>query len=224
MKPGDYIRFLDAEGGGQVLAEEGERVWVCDDLGLEYWAFASNCVVVDSDLDSMLAGTRPKRKKMPDGKMEGAFSPGGHCSPGGSTAGAVRRECRGSANGSTSGSVGRSTRGSAGHSTATAGQSLAAMGQEGWVELDLHAESLPTKLNSVPLSDYLPLQLDHAVLALRKYARRKGLHIVFIHGVGDGSLRTALRLYVQEHYPAFECMDAPFYKYGYMGATLVVVR
>ncbi|MCU0376992.1 MAG: Smr/MutS family protein [Bacteroidales bacterium] len=56
-------------------------------------------------------------------------------------------------------------------------------------------------------------------------ALRTGVReIIFIHGVGSGKLKKELRRVISEHYPSCSYHDAPFARYGYGAATVVVIR
>ena len=70
----------------------------------------------------------------------------------------------------------------------------------------------------------LYLQMARVRLELGRHSKNKGLRIIFIHGKGDGTLRQAILDYVKESHPAFACFDAPFDKYGHLGATAVEIR
>jgi dsDNA-specific endonuclease/ATPase MutS2 len=47
--------------------------------------------------------------------------------------------------------------------------------------------------------------------------------IVFIHGVGNGTLKNELRRELQRKYSKYNFQDASFREYGY-GATMVIIR
>ena len=72
-------------------------------------------------------------------------------------------------------------------------------------------------------ADMLQLQLDkfHAVIA--ENSRRKGQKIVFIHGKGEGVLRSEIMKALKMRYKTFYVQDASFREYGF-GATMIVIR
>jgi len=56
-------------------------------------------------------------------------------------------------------------------------------------------------------------------------AIRSGLReIVFVHGQGSGRLRDEIRQIIAREYPGCIAGDASFARYGYGGATLVVIK
>lgn len=85
-------------------------------------------------------------------------------------------------------------------------------------EVDLHLKS------GYNNRDALDRQLAR-VRAEMDNALRRGLReVIFIHGVGSGKLKEELRRTITEHYPSCSYHDAPFARYGYGAATVVVVR
>ena len=52
--------------------------------------------------------------------------------------------------------------------------------------------------------------------------KNKGRRIVFIHGVGNGTLKTELRKQLERKYKGINYQDASFREYGY-GATMVII-
>lgn len=87
------------------------------------------------------------------------------------------------------------------------------------MEIDLHIEKLIPQRSSLEKHEMLSLQLETAKrqldFALSKHIRK----IVFIHGVGEGVLKTELEFLFQR-YGNLEFYDADYSKYG-MGATEV---
>jgi hypothetical protein len=56
-------------------------------------------------------------------------------------------------------------------------------------------------------------------------AIRAGNHeIVFVHGQGSGRLRDEIRQIIAGEYPDCVASDASFARYGYGGATLVIIK
>ncbi len=73
----------------------------------------------------------------------------------------------------------------------------------------------------------LPVALDLQIIRFRgelDAAIKAGLkEITFIHGVGTGVLKDELRRILIKDYPSIEYHDASFRKYGYGGATRVII-
>jgi dsDNA-specific endonuclease/ATPase MutS2 len=54
---------------------------------------------------------------------------------------------------------------------------------------------------------------------------RTGLkEIIFIHGVGNGKLKQELRRILETSYKTCSYQDAPFNRFGFGGATLVIIK
>ena len=89
--------------------------------------------------------------------------------------------------------------------------------------IDLHIERIPGNEN-VPEWAALEYQVGYFRQVIRENLRYKGKRIVFIHGDGDGTLRTAIRKELDEAF-ALSCSwnPAPAELYG-TGATAVVIR
>ena len=87
-------------------------------------------------------------------------------------------------------------------------------------EVDLHINQLVKSSKGMDNYDMLNLQLDTAKRKLEYAISKRILKIVFIHGVGEGVLKSELvRLF--QKYPV-KFYDASYNKYG-LGATEVVV-
>ncbi|MDR1499503.1 MAG: DUF2027 domain-containing protein [Tannerellaceae bacterium] len=91
------------------------------------------------------------------------------------------------------------------------------------IEVDLHITSLLDNISGLTPSDMLSYQLDRFRDILNQYADRKGQQIVFIHGKGNGVLRSSMEKELKHRYPSYNYQDASFREYGF-GATLVTVR
>lgn len=86
------------------------------------------------------------------------------------------------------------------------------------VEIDLHIEALPGGLG-VPKGKELPYQLEHFKNVMRSQLKHRGSRVIFVHGVGDGILKQAIRTELDTTY-ALTCTWNP---YG-DGATAVTVK
>lgn len=60
------------------------------------------------------------------------------------------------------------------------------------LEIDLHIEALPGG-NSIPKGQQLQYQLEIFHKVIRENLSRRGMKITFIHGIGDGTLKSAIR-------------------------------
>lgn len=86
------------------------------------------------------------------------------------------------------------------------------------ISVDLHIEKIPSGYEA-PEGFELPYQLEYFKSILHKNLKHRGMRISFIHGVGDGILRDAIRKEIDEAY-ALTCSWAP----GPAGVTIVTVR
>lgn len=91
------------------------------------------------------------------------------------------------------------------------------------IEIDLHIEKLFPNGQLFDKSKSLEYQMDKARYVLQSNKNKKGMHIVFIHGVGAGVLRKALIKEIEELYPSLSWQDASFGEYGYRGAIQVII-
>lgn len=88
------------------------------------------------------------------------------------------------------------------------------------MEVDLHVEKLVKSVKGLDNYDILTLQIDTAKRKIEYCIQKKISKIVFIHGVGEGVLKTELH-YLLDRYPV-KYYDASYQKYG-LGATEVYV-
>ena len=91
------------------------------------------------------------------------------------------------------------------------------------IEVDLHINELLDSTAGMSNGDMLQCQLDkfHAVLDENK--NKKGQKIVFIHGKGEGVLRTEIEKLLKSRYKSYYFQDASFREYGF-GATMVTIK
>ncbi|WP_075343103.1 Smr/MutS family protein [Tenacibaculum agarivorans] len=87
-------------------------------------------------------------------------------------------------------------------------------------EIDLHIEKLIKSTKGMDNYDILSIQIDTAKRKLEYFIQKKVSKIVFIHGVGEGVLKTELNCLL-DRYPV-KYYDASYQKYG-LGATEVYV-
>ena len=88
----------------------------------------------------------------------------------------------------------------------------------GTLTVDLHIEALPGGSN-VPKGQQLQFQLDTFRRIIRTNISRKGLKITFIHGLGDGTLKSAIRKELDEVLP-LHCT----YTVGDPAVTIVTIK
>ncbi|MBU3822361.1 DNA mismatch repair protein MutS [Flavobacteriaceae bacterium XHP0103] len=89
------------------------------------------------------------------------------------------------------------------------------------MEVDLHINQLVKSSKGMSNYDMLTLQLDTARRQLEFAISKRIQKIVFIHGVGEGVLRTELE-YLFGRYENIKFYDANYQKYG-LGATEVYI-
>jgi len=89
------------------------------------------------------------------------------------------------------------------------------------MEVDLHIHQLTSSFKGMDNYDMLTLQLDTAKRQLEFAFSKRIQRIVFIHGVGEGVLRTELEFLLKK-YENIKFYDADYQKYG-VGATEVYI-
>ncbi len=91
------------------------------------------------------------------------------------------------------------------------------------VVVDLHANELLDSVSGLSASEILNYQIDIFHKTLKTYEKKKGTKIIFIHGKGEGVLRSALIKELRYRYKQYIYQDASFQEYGY-GATQVTIK
>ncbi len=89
-------------------------------------------------------------------------------------------------------------------------------------EFDLHIEKLVKNYKGMSNYDILTLQTETAKRHLEFAIRNRIPKIVFIHGVGEGILKSELD-FMLGRYPNIDFKDANFQKYG-QGATEIYIK
>src|SRR5690606_59183 len=89
------------------------------------------------------------------------------------------------------------------------------------MEVDLHIHQLTTNFKRMSNYDMLTLQLDTARRQLEFAIQKRIQRVIFIHGVGEGVLKTELE-YLFGRYDNIKFYDANYQKYG-VGATEVYI-
>ena len=92
------------------------------------------------------------------------------------------------------------------------------MNSDGSLTIDLHIEAIPGGVN-VPKGQQLQFQMDTFRRVIRENANRRGMKITFIHGIGDGILKAAIRKELDEVL-ALRCS----YSVGDPAVTVVYIR
>lgn len=91
------------------------------------------------------------------------------------------------------------------------------------VEIDLHADAILDSTKGLEPKDIMTCQLKVFHDTMKKHAKDRGRRIVFIHGKGEGVLRTEILKELKKHYRQCTHQDASFREYGF-GATMVTIR
>ena len=89
------------------------------------------------------------------------------------------------------------------------------------MEVDLHIHQLTNSHKHLSNYDMLTLQMDTAKRQLEFAIRKRIQKVVFIHGVGEGILKTELE-YLFDKYDNIKYYDADYQKYG-LGATEIYI-
>lgn len=90
------------------------------------------------------------------------------------------------------------------------------------VEVDLHIEQLLDTWSGMNNHEIVTYQLGHFRKELESAIKNKVSRIIFIHGVGNGSLKLQLRKQLDDLYPFLIYQDASYAEYGF-GATMVIL-
>ena len=102
--------------------------------------------------------------------------------------------------------------------TSNAAKRSVPINPDGSLTVDLHIEAIPGG-TSVPKGQQLQFQMDTFRRIIRDNANRRGMKITFIHGIGDGILKAAIRKELDEVL-ALRCS----YSVGDPAVTIVSIR
>ncbi|MDH8701224.1 hypothetical protein M2138_000563 [Dysgonomonadaceae bacterium PH5-43] len=91
------------------------------------------------------------------------------------------------------------------------------------IEIDLHINQLLDTTAGLSNTDMLQYQLSKFRETIEENKNKKGQKIVFIHGKGEGVLRTAILNELKTKYKNYPTQDASFKEYGF-GATMVTIK
>lgn len=89
------------------------------------------------------------------------------------------------------------------------------------LEVDLHIEKLVPSYKGLTNYDILNIQIDHAKRQLEFAISKRFPKVVFIHGVGEGVLKSDLH-FMLGRYDTIRFQDANYQVYG-MGATEITI-
>ena len=92
------------------------------------------------------------------------------------------------------------------------------MNSDGSLTIDLHIEAIPGG-NGIPKGQQLQFQLETFRKVIRENISHRGMKISFIHGIGDGILKAAIRKELNEVL-ALRCS----YSVGDPAVTVVTIR
>lgn len=91
------------------------------------------------------------------------------------------------------------------------------------VEIDLHIHELLEDTRGLSNHEMLEVQLGRFRNELETAIANGTKRIVFIHGIGNGTLKQELRQELSTKYKKYYFQDASFKEYGY-GATMVILK
>lgn len=91
------------------------------------------------------------------------------------------------------------------------------------VEVDLHIHELLEDTRGLTNHEMLEVQLGRFRNELEDAIRNGTKRIVFIHGIGNGTLKQELRKELSTKYKKYDFQDASFKEYGF-GATMVILK
>lgn len=89
-----------------------------------------------------------------------------------------------------------------------------------FLEVDLHMHELVDSDVGLDPGDKLDIQMKHFERMMRRAEQEHISRIVFIHGIGQGVLRSEIRKHLKMYYPHARFHDGSYAEYGY-GATEV---
>lgn len=95
--------------------------------------------------------------------------------------------------------------------------------KENILEVDLHIHELLDSTAGMSNKDMLDYQMSKFHEVMRANLNKKQKKIVFIHGKGDGILKSEITKALRKDYRRVIYQDASFQEYGY-GATMVIIK
>jgi len=94
---------------------------------------------------------------------------------------------------------------------------------DGTLTVDLHADKIQIP-RGTPKNKYLEFQIAHFNSIMEANESHKGKKILFIHGVGEGSLRSALVRELDQRWWTCSYKSAGFGEMGMESALLVTIK
>jgi len=91
------------------------------------------------------------------------------------------------------------------------------------VEIDLHIHELLEDTRGLTNHEMLEIQMGRFRNELETAIANGTRRIVFIHGIGNGTLKQELRKELNSNFKKYYFQDASFKEYGY-GATMVILK
>lgn len=91
------------------------------------------------------------------------------------------------------------------------------------LEVDLHIHELLDDFRGLSNGEILEIQMEHFNARLNEALKKGPKNIVFIHGVGNGTLKLEIRKELDRKKTLLQYHDASFQEYGY-GATMVKLK
>ncbi len=91
------------------------------------------------------------------------------------------------------------------------------------VEVDLHINELIDDIRGLSNTEMLKIQMDHFQQEMDDAIKNQVKKIIFIHGVGNGTLKQEVRRELSARYRKYSFQDASFQEYGY-GATMIILH
>jgi len=89
-------------------------------------------------------------------------------------------------------------------------------------EVDLHISALDNEYSTLSSHEILKIQVNYFTRSLESALKNHYVSVFFIHGIGNGVLRTAIKE-IMKDYGGLETRDAPYSRYG-TGALEVLIR
>jgi dsDNA-specific endonuclease/ATPase MutS2 len=89
--------------------------------------------------------------------------------------------------------------------------------------IDLHIEELAPDIRFSSNHEAFLFQINAVKQFIEIAINQRKRNIVFVHGVGNGKLRTRLRQLLTESYPNIEYLDGSYDQYG-IGATEIIIH
>ena len=96
--------------------------------------------------------------------------------------------------------------------------------QSGVEEVDLHFEALIQKKLCLATDNQLDKQLEVFHKTMQSNAKKKGKHLIFIHGKGNGRLREYIVDLLKKQWTSCEWLPGNSEKYGLKGAIEIIIK